>query len=50
MQLLTINLKDMNYQQIAPLVHSTTLVGSQMNVEFKSEHQTTPIAAVECIS
>jgi hypothetical protein len=36
----------MKYEQIAPLVHSTNLVGSQMNVEFKSGDQKTPIAAM----
>ena len=37
---------NITYDQIAPLVHSTNLVGMQVNVEFKAEGQETPIAAV----
>ncbi len=36
----------MKYEQIAPLILSSNLVGSQLNVEFKSEDQSMPIAAV----
>jgi hypothetical protein len=37
---------EIKYEHIAPIVHSTNLVGMQMNVEFKSQDQATPIAAV----
>ena len=37
---------EIKYEHISPIVHSSNLVGSQMNVEFKSQDQETPIAAV----
>ena len=37
---------NITYTQISPIVHSTNLAGMQLNVEFKSEDQDTPIAAV----